>query len=162
MEPTTEAQQPKKRGRPRADKTTHQAENSRVGLEQDRVEAAHSPERPARLPMGATLKLEFGNLCDDPKYHFRVISERDGRIEQAKQAWYEHVKDHNGDNVVRHGGQYKQYLMKIEKKYWDQDQQLKQKKLAAKLRQEQVLKADEYIPDGHHHVLQKDDYDPLA
>ena len=52
-------------------------------------------------------------------------------------------------------------LKKIEKKYWDEDQILKQTKLSDKLRGEQQLARDEYLPEGRHHVLQKDDYDPL-
>ena len=153
---------PKRRGRPRANKTNEQIENSRVELETDRKEAAHAPKRPPRVSMGATLKLEFGELTADKNYHYRVFSDRDGRIEQAKAAWYEHVKDHNGNNVVRHAGKYPQYLMRIEKKYWEEDQKLKQDQVSSKLREEQRLAADEYIPDGRHHVLQKDDYDPLA
>ena len=66
------------------------------------MEEAHKPKRPARVPMGATLKLEFGSITEDPKFHFRVVSDRDGRIQQAKQAWYEHVKDENGDNILYH------------------------------------------------------------
>lgn len=150
-----------KRGRPKANQTASQVENTRVELQTDRIEKAHAPERPARVPMGATLKLEFGSVTDDPDYQFRVFSDRDGRIQQAKQGWWEHVKDENGDNIVRHSGLYTQYLMKIEKKYWDEDQLLKQSKLSDKLRAEQKLARDEYLPDGRHHVLQKDDYDPL-
>lgn len=150
-----------KRGRPRADKTPLQAENSRVHLETDRIEQAHSPERPARVPMGTTLTLEFGSLVADENYHYHVFSDRGGRIAQAKQAWYEHVKDEQGDNVVRHKGPYTQFLMCVEKKYWDQDQELKQEALSARLGKEQELAKGEYLPDGRHHVLQKDDYDPL-
>ncbi len=154
--------QKKPRGRPRADKTQAQADNSRVDLELDRTEQAHSAKRPPRVPMGATLKLDFPGLCDDPNYHYRVISDRAGRIQQGKKAWYEHVKDHDGSNACRHVGEFTQYLMRVEKKYWVEDQELKQKKLAAKLQQEQVLKADDYLPDDRHHVLQKADYDPLS
>ena len=151
-----------KRGRPAAHLKQSDAENSRVDLELTRDDAAHSASRPPRVPMSATLKLEFPGLCDDPNYHYRVISDRDGRIEQAKQAWYEHVKDHSGNNAVRHAGLYAQYLMKIEKKYWNEDQKLKQDKVSGKLRAEQKLASDEYLPDGRHHALQKDEYDPLA
>ncbi len=157
-----EATQPKKRGRPRADKTQAQADNSRVDLELDRTEQAHSAKRPPRVAMGASLKLGYHGEMDTENYHYRWVSDRDGRTQQALQAWYEHVKDHNGDNVVRHVGAYAQFLMRVEKKYWDEDQKLKQDKLAAKLQQEQKLKADEYLPDDRHHVLEKDDYDPLA
>ena len=54
--------------------------------------------------------------------------------------------------------------MKIKKKYWKEDQKLKQDRVSARMQQEQVLAPDEYLPDDRHHVLQKedkDDYDPL-
>ena len=150
------------RGRPRANQTDAQAQNSRVDTQTDPIEAAHSSGRPPRVPMGATLKLEFGSMVDDPNYHFRVFSDHDGRIEQAKQAYYEYVKDSEGSNVARHSGPYTQFRMKIKKEYWVEDQELKQGKLVAKLQQEQKLQKDEYLPDGRHHALQKDEYDPLA
>ena len=150
------------RGRPRADKTDNQVIDSRVELEVDRVEEAHETERPPRVSMGATLKLEFGSLCADEDYHYRVFSDRDGRVEQAKQAWYEHVMDHTGNKVTRHSGPYVQYLMKIKKEYWNEDQELKQKKIVGTLQKEQKLEKDEYLPDDRHHALQKDEYDPLS
>jgi hypothetical protein len=150
------------RGRKRNAQTDLQAENSRVDVEVSREDAAHKPKRPPRVSMGATLKLEFGDVVKDPDFHFRVISDRDGRIEQAKQAWYEFALDAQGEKIVRHSGPYAQYLMKIEKKYWDEDQDLKLQKTKAKLSSEQNLQRDEYIPDGRHHVLQKDGYDALA
>jgi len=150
-----------KRGRPRADKTDSQAANSRVALEIDRIEGAHGAKRPPRVPMGSTLKLEFGNITDDKNYKFRVFSDRDGNISQAEQGWWEHVKDEHGKNIVRHCGPYKQFLMKIEIKYWEEDQILKKDQSLATIQAEQVLSGDEYLPDGRHHVLQKDDYNPL-
>lgn len=151
----------KGRGRTRSDQTTSQAQSSRVEVTQDRAVAAHSADRPARVPMGATLKLSFDHLCGDENYHYRVFSDRDGRIEQAKRAYYEHVVE-DGNNAVRHIGEYKQFLMRIEKRYWKQDQVLKQKRITATLQEEQKLKQDEYLPDGRHHVLEKDEYDPLS
>jgi len=118
--------QPKRgRGRPRADKTALQAKNSRVELEADRVEEAHSANRPPRESMGATLKLSLPpGLVDEEKWHPRWMSDRDGRIEQAKRCWYELVKDTDGHNITRTNGPYKQFLMKIEKKYWLEEQKI--------------------------------------
>ena len=151
-----------KRARPPANMKQSEIENSRVEISQDRSEAAHSAGRPARQPMGATLNLEFQGLCEDPNYHYRVFDDKPGRIEQAKRGWWEHVKDHEGNNAGR-AGVNRQYLMKIEKKYWDEDQKLKQTKISGMLRDSTEKLADgEYLPDDRHHVLQKDDYDPLA
>ncbi len=150
------------RGRARNSQTDAKSQESRVDLQQSREDEAHKPERPARVSMGATLKLDFGSLVDDANYHFRVISDRDGRVDQAKQAWYEHVLDATGEKVVRHSGPYTQFLMKIKKEFWVEDQNLKLNKTISTLKAEQKLAPDEYIPDGNHHVLQKDDYDPLG
>ena len=153
---------PKKRGRPSNSTKPSAAQNSRVDLTQSREEVAHSPKRPPRVPMGATLKLAFpGLIKDTDKYHYRVYSERDGRLAQALLAWYEHVPDHSGNNAM-HPGFTGQYLMRIPIEYYQADQKLKQDKLAGKIKEEQVLQKDEYLPDGRHHVLQKDEYDPLA
>jgi hypothetical protein len=52
--------------------------------------------------------------------------------------------------------------MRVEKKYWLEDQKLKQDRLVGKLQAEQTLAEGEYVPDGKAHVLEKDEYDPLA
>jgi len=43
---------------------------------------------------------------------------------------------------------------------------LKQDKLSGIIKKQQILERDgeyhEYLPEGRHHVLQKDEYDPLA
>ena len=147
-----------KRGRPVG--SSKQVE--RVGVQTDRIAGAHDTNRPPRVAMGATLNLEFGHIPKDPGYHYRVVADRDGRLEQAQGAWYEFVKDASGSNVVCHKGLHNQYLMRIERKYWDEDQRLKQTQLVGKLQQEQKLATGEYVPDGRSHVLEKDDYDPLA
>lgn len=151
-----------KRGRPPGSMKQSEIDDSRVEISQDRDEVAHSAKRPPRQPMGATLNLEFPGLCDDKDYHYRVFDDKPGRIDQAIRGWWEHVKDHQGNNVSRTGFK-SQFLMKIEKKYWDQDQELKQKKISGMLRDSTQKLADgEYLPDDRHHALQKDDYDPLA
>ncbi len=152
---------PKPRVRPRNSTKPSDAQNSKVDLTQSRADAAHNPERPPRVPMGATLKLSFPGLAEDPDFHYRVISERDGRLHQAIRAGYEYVVDCDSNNAM-HPGFTDQYLMKIPMEWYKQDQKLKQDKLAGKLADEQVLQKDEYLPDGRHHVLQRDDYDPLG
>lgn len=152
-------------GRPRADLPPDQIENSRVDLVKDRDEIAHEPDRPARVPMGQTLNLEAGYLDLDMKnFHHRWILEKDGRIHQAKQAYYEHVMDVDGDKVRRHKGLYQQFLMRLPIEHWESDQKLKHDKQSAKLGAElgkEGLRPGEYIPDGKDHIVQKE-IDPLA
>jgi len=63
-----------------------------------REEVAHGEGRaPRRSMTGLDLKLYFA-----PKYmanknmYYRIFTDRDSRIEQAKDAYYEHVLDENG------------------------------------------------------------------
>jgi hypothetical protein len=149
----------KRRGRPKASLTEQQANESRVGLQESREVKARGKKRPPRVAMSATKKLAYSD--QDENYFYRWFQDRDGRLEQAQQAWYEFVKDENGERI-RRPGHYDMYLMRIDREYWEEDQELKLKKTKAKLGSEQELGRDEYIPDGRHHVLQKDDYDPLG
>lgn len=149
------------RGRPASNLTPEQVADSRVEVEQPREEQAHSRSGESRIPMGSTKKLNYPEHLLDSNYHHRWIQARDGRIETAKAAWYEHVLE-SGVPVQRPSGPYAMYLMRIEKGYYEEDQKLKNRKVIDTLQKEQKLEADEYIPDGRQHVLEKDDYDPLA
>ena len=152
----------KKRGRPAGSKTQAQVDNSRVDLEQSRESNAHSSKRPARVRMVAGQKLNFGKLVQDPNYAYRAFADKPGRLDSALAAYWEFVKTEDGESVKRPSGADTMYLMRIEKKYFDEDQKLKQENIKNTLRKENVLEKDEYVPEGHHHALQKDDYDPLG
>ena len=147
------------RGRPRADKTGLQAANRQVESETMRSEE-RKPPRPPRVPMATGLKLEFGKR---PGYVRRLFATKPGRIEQALAAYWEFVLDDTGEKISRPSGEYRLYLMEIEKRYYDEDQELKNKKNLDIMRKEQKLAEGEYLPEGRHHVIQReDDYDPLA
>lgn len=155
--------EPKKRGRPAAAKTQEQAENSRVELEQSRDDKAHSAGRPPRVRMVAGQKLNFDRYTTDKDYHYRAFTDGPGRLEQAEAAWWEYVKDEDGNRVTRPAGPFTHYLMRIHNKYYQEDQELKQKNIVDTLKKQNKLERTEYVPEGHHHALQKDDdYDPLA
>mgnify|MGYP003677245687 CR=1 FL=1 len=127
-----------------------------------RTEKAHEPKgRPERIPMGSTAKLGYPAHKMDEGYQYRWFQNKEGRIDQAKQAWWEQVSD-EGKPVTRASGAYPMFLMRIEKKYWVEDQKLKHERVIATMNEEQKLSSDEYLPGDKHHVLQKDDYDPLG
>ena len=149
----------KKRGRPANKMTAEQAAISRVAMEEPRTEK-NKPKRPARVPNTNGLKLDIPNM--DSNYHYAWIQDKDGKIDKAVAAYYEfHMVD--GQKLQRASGNYPLYAMKLEMKYWEEDQRLKHEEGKVKLRKEQALRPDEYLPgDGRHHVIEKDEYDPLA
>lgn len=148
-----------KRGRPDANQSG--LEIPQVETEVQRSEE-REPERPARVPMTNTLKLQYNHTLDLENYFYRWFRSENGRLDQAKAAYYEHVKDDQGGNVIRAYRASEQYLMRIPLKYYKEDQKLKEDALKGKLKTEQELSKDEYLPDDRHHTLQADDYDPLA
>lgn len=151
--------QTKRRGRPSAAVTQSEAENSRIETEASREDAAHSGNRPPRIRMQAGGKLDVKDKDDN--YVYRWFSDQPGRLDQAQAAWWEFVKQ-AGENIKRPSGVNTLFLMRIERKLYEEDQALKLEQTKVTLRKENELAADEYIPDGKHHALQKDDYDPLG
>ena len=128
---------------------------SQLELESDE----RSPKRPPRVPMSAGKKLDYRNV--EEGWHYRWVQDRDGRLDQAKAAYYEFVEE-DGNKVVRQSGPHPLFLMRIEQRYYDEDQALKLQAARDRLKSEQTLDDGEYIPDGKSHVLEKDDYDPLG
>jgi hypothetical protein len=119
------------------------------------------PERPDRVPMSAGAKLALDGT-EQPEFHYRWVQDRDGRVEQAGRAWYEFDLDSEGNKKVVSSGPYPLYRMKIEKKYYDDDQDLKLKRSQDKIKLEQKISQGEYLPDDRSHAVQKDEYDPLG
>lgn len=132
---------------------TLQTESS-VTREQER-----KPVRPPRVQMSGGTRLHYHHK--DPNYHYAWIQDRDGKLDQAIQAYYEFVQE-DGQKVTRASGPYPLFLMQLENKYWKEDEKLKYDKTCDSLKDEQALGPGEYLPDGRNHALEKDDYDPLA
>lgn len=151
--------EPKRRGRPAGSKTQEQVEQSRVAVEVNRDEQAHGAKRPPRVRMVAGQKLNVSRK--DPNYEYRWFNDTPGRLDAALAAYWDFCLE-DGEKTKRHAGEKTMYLMRIEKQYYTEDQQLKQKNIVDTMRKENELGSDEYIPDNRHHALQKDDYDPLA
>lgn len=147
-----------KRGRPDADQTGE--ELSQVATETQR-DTSREPKRAPRVPMTNTLKLQYNHALDRENFFYRWFRCENGRIEQAKAAYYDHVLDDQGVKVKRAYRASEQYLMRIPLKYYTEDQKLKEDAIKGKLRAEQSLAKDEYLPDDRHHAIQADDYDPL-
>ena len=154
-----ETEQPT-RGRPTNTMTAAEIATARVETQPAR-EDKNNPVRPVRVPMAAGKRLEYSNL--DPNYYYRWMSDKDGRLEQAKQAAYEFALDEKGEHIIRHSGPNRLILMKLPMEYRLEDEKLKQQRVVETLQKENQLAPDEYLPEGRKHALQReaDDYDPL-
>lgn len=100
-----------------------------------REEIAHGAERAPRRPMGSSGDM---NLYVDAKYtsntelYYRYILDTDrGRMQKAKDAYYDFVTDENGANITINSGSRKFYLMSLHKKFRAEDDALKLKKYNA-------------------------------
>lgn len=135
------------RGRSTASLPPAQAMSDQGAGIQSREEKAHSPGRPERVSMNNSLKLDFPDGHKEDGFYYRWFQDRNGRVNQAKAAYYEHVTDEAGNNLTRQSGPYTMYLMRLEEKYRDEDNRLKKKRVAATLEKEAAIGPGEYAPD---------------
>jgi hypothetical protein len=112
-----------------------------------REDAAHSSGRPPRVSMHNTLKLHIPSNLMEEDYYYRWFQDKDGRINQAKAAYYEHVVDEQGNNLTIQSGPYTMYAMKLRQQYRDEDNMLKKQRVAATLEAEAEIRPGEYAPD---------------
>lgn len=113
-----------------------------------REEKAHSSGRPTRIPMGNAKKLDVPASMLEKGYYYRFIQDREGKIEQAIAAFYEHVKDEQGNNYTRRSGPHSLHLMRLKQEYRNEDLELKRDRVNATLEQEAEIGENEYAPNG--------------
>lgn len=89
--------------------------------------------RPTRKPFGSMdQKLAWPPIKG---HHLHWFNDIPGRLDRAKEAGYEHVKDADGKTVSRivgsasEGGGLRAYLMKIPQEWYDEDMKLEQKRI---------------------------------
>ncbi len=111
-----------------------------------REESAHSSGRPARISMNNMKKLELppGVMVDG--YYYRWFQDKEGRISQAKAAYYETVTNEQGDGWIRQSGPFSMHLMRLKQEYRDEDNALKKKRVLATLEEEAAIGPGEYAP----------------
>lgn len=112
-----------------------------------RQEKAHSSGRPRRISMNNMKKLEIPDGIMEEGYYYRWFQDRNGRINQAHTAYYEHVVDEQGNNYTRQSGPYTMYLMRLRQDYRDEDLKLKKERVEATLESEAQIGHQEYAPD---------------
>lgn len=113
-----------------------------------REEVAHSAGRPPRVSMSNMKMLEVPPGLLEEGYYYRWFQDKDGRISQAKAAYFEHVIDEQGNNFSRSKGPYSMLLMRLPQKYRDIDIKLKRKRVLDTLEAETQIGEDEYAPDA--------------
>lgn len=136
------------RGKTRADTIPAMQESEPGVVSGSREEAAHSSGRPGRISMSNMKKLEIPESLKEEGYYYRFFQDRDGRLAQAKAAYYEHVTDEQGNNFTRPSGPYTMYAMRLKQEYRDQDLALKKARVQATLEAEAGIGANEYAPDS--------------
>jgi hypothetical protein len=112
-----------------------------------REDVAHSSGRPERVSMGNMKKLDVPSSLMEEGYYYYWFEDRDGRIPQARAAYYEHVVDEQGNNYSRGSGGNTLYLMRLRQEYRNEDNALKKKRVADTMEKEAFIGQGEYAPD---------------
>ena len=128
---------------------------SRTGKIQGRV------TRQNRVPMSQGANLFIPEHLKESGFYYRFAQDKDGRLDKMMQAGYEFVMS-DGERYSVASGANRLYAMKLPQEYRDDDLKLKDKAAKATIVNEQKMSEGEYLPDDRKHVIEKDDYDPLA
>ena len=136
-----------KRMRDVAGDTDRDAAQSGLSLD-SREDAAHTAPRPKRVSMHGSLKLSIPAHLLKKGYTPRWFKDKDSRVAQAQGAYWEHIKDDQGNNLVRPSGPYMMYAMQLENRYVEEDRALKRDKIAARIKKESKVAANEYSDHG--------------
>lgn len=119
---------PKPKTRSVASGSANELIANRADIEMSREAAAHTPDRPSRIPMGSLSRLAIPFAIDEEHYFYKYLTE--SRHHQALQAYYEPVQ--NPDSGVVHKVAFKGdtlVLMRLPKEYREQDLLEKRKKV---------------------------------
>lgn len=135
-------------GRPRStEAAANKAETQRDERKTERVSMAQS---------------EILAYQQEAGYHYRWFNaKQEGRIEQAKRAWYEPVLNAEGGEVRAHKNGSEMLLMRIPQSYYQEDFVRGQNKVNEQTGEKvETLNTTgavpDYIPDGQKRVAQRD------
>ena len=144
------------RERVNTDMKEDQAQNAGLSLDANPRDP-NSQTRPPRVPLEYGNNVSFSDVQFDRKnyryYAFYDDPERPGRIENAKAAYWEEVRNVNGQLASRPAGAGRHILMRLPMQYALEDLELKRKKVQAtmadygEIKTGQAGKLDEYAPD---------------
>jgi hypothetical protein len=117
-----------------------------------RESAAHESGRPKRVSMQGAMKLGIPEGLAKEGHTVRWFRDKDGRIAQAQAAYWEHIKS-DGKNLSRQSGPYTMYAMQLANEYVQEDRALKRDKIAARIKQEAAVGANEYTDNGNNSAI---------
>jgi len=123
------------------------------------IKAKTPTGRPTRVPLTQQYKLSIPTGIKEEGFVYRYIRDHAERVEAFEGAWWEPVKDGAGRPIKKASGNSGYLLLyKIEQKYYDEDQLVKQKRPINLLTENAKLaKSDkyssEYVPEGQNSVV---------
>jgi hypothetical protein len=125
-----------------------------------RNKTAHTAKkRPERIPLGQGSKLSVADQYIRDGFHCHLFLDNPGELESAERAYYEFVKDDQGEKVSMPAGNGRtHFLMEISNEYYNQDMANQQKMVTDTTRQNIAInkRAGEYSPEGHKTSVTRD------
>ena len=124
-----------KRVRTGSDLPEHMAQANPQFNDLTREQIAHGEARKPRIRMDSgefNLSVPDGTIPADKKGYW-FYDDGKGRIQRAKDAWWEHVVDSQGANISRQCGNTKMYLMAIDKSLYEEDEKLREENYRASI-----------------------------
>lgn len=150
---------PKKRGpkpklareRSAAGLSVDEAHRDGITMGDDRDPNTKVEQERVRIPLNSGQKQSLrGYKLDWDNYHYRWFHEsqtRGGRVIEAQEAFYEHCVDAQNNNIKTPSGAGFDYLMRLPKKYWQQDVQAARDRRAALRKATNTIKGDEKLQE---------------
>jgi len=156
------------RQRSSADMPSHVVANNPSLGNLSREDKAHGEGRAPRRPMNTgDFNLHYPeNLMKADKKYYWFADDGKGRLDAAKAAWWDHVIDEQGVNYSALSGGKKMYLMSIDKKYFDEDEKLREANYRASIgdidsKPIDAAGLEHYVPSGTDNKI-KVTSDPFA
>lgn len=120
-----------------------------------REEAAHNNKnRPARVPFSQGAKLTVPDTYKKEGFHQHWFVDEPGELESAQAAWYEFVRDDQGNKIKTPAGAGNyHYLMEIDQKTYDEDMKQQQDMITSTTKDATKIKKGEYSPEGEDSAL---------
>jgi len=125
-----------------------------------REEKAHTPKKRAdRIKLGQGTRLEIPACYKKKGFHYHWFIDRPGELEGAQAAWYEFLKDDNGNKITSPAGKGEtHYAMYIDEETYKKDMFAQQAMVTAATQRNIEVKKDqgEYSPEGNANAITRD------
>jgi len=155
------------RARTGSDLPEHMAQANPGLNDLTREQIAHGEDRKPRIRMDSgefNLSVPDGLIPADKKAYW-FYDDGKGRLQRAKDAWWEHVVDSQGSNISRQCGANRMYLMVLDKALHEEDEKLREANYRASIgeRDDKPLDGgiESYTPSGDTNKI-KVTSDPFA